>query len=141
MRQSLGSSVAVAMLLVMNSAILKAQPTSSPVPAPAPAPVPAPPAAPGRVSPVREIVEAILPTIKNYAGPKPAAVSALDYAETQAFDAQLHQSLAAHLPAVNVNVGGAFLRNAVPPRAAALVEAIKRKHNIARTCVIADDTK
>lgn len=91
-----------------------------------------------------EIKERLAPTIEvmtnvaSWLGPKPDPIAEFSYAETRRFDMQLHRSLGADLPMVNVLVGGAFGHSAVPQRAGQWIKAIGGG-NVLTTCVVNDD--
>jgi hypothetical protein len=78
--------------------------------------------------------------LSSWVGKKPDPAPEFGYAETRAFDMQLHQSLKATLPKVNVRVDGRFTRGAVPERMAQWLRAVDREGSV-RTCVVDDGGK
>lgn len=71
----------------------------------------------------------------SWAGKRPDPLPEFSYAETRAFDMQLHVSLAAALPTVNVKVDGRFARNAVPERMGQWLEQLKKSGGSVRSCM------
>lgn len=72
--------------------------------------------------------------VSSWVGKRPDPSPAFPYAETRAFDMQLHSSLNAALPAANVQVGGQFKRNAVPERMGQWIDQLKRSGGTVRSC-------
>lgn len=74
--------------------------------------------------------------VGSWVGPKPEPIPEFSYAEKRAFDMQLHQSLKAGLPAVNVLVGGAATRSKLPERLSQWLKAVEKSGGAVRHCAV-----
>lgn len=77
-----------------------------------------------------------LSDMTSWFGPKPDPIPEFNYIEKRRFDMQLHQSLKASLPIVNVRVDGAFSREAIPERMSQWLKAIEKSGGSSRYCVV-----
>ena len=77
-----------------------------------------------------------LADITSWFGAKPDPVPEFSYMEKRRFDMQLHQSLNAKLPIVNVKVDGAFTRSATPERLSQWLTAVEKSGGAVRYCAV-----
>jgi hypothetical protein len=83
-------------------------------------------------------VEAVADVASSWVGARPAAVSEFPFTNTRAFDMQVHESLKAKLPRVNVLVDGDFGAQAVPERMSQWLNRVRSSGGQVRTCVLSD---
>ena len=84
-------------------------------------------------------VEGITDIIGSWIGPKPPPRPEFGYADTKSFDMQLHQSLGANLPRVNVIVNGRFGADAMPERISNWLGKVRKTGGSVSECVIRPD--
>ncbi len=93
-----------------------------------------------RIAAAQKVVESVR-DIGSWVGSRPKPLGEFEYAETRAFDMQLHESLKADLSPVNVRVNRAFRRGAMPARMGQWLRTIERSGGDVRTCVVDDGGK
>lgn len=114
-----------------------------------PPPTPAPPvnAAPPTSGPLKGMtldqidgalstVEQISDVVGSWIGPKPPPRPEFNYSEARGFDMQLHQSMAAKLPRVNVLVDSRFMADAMPERMSNWLNQVRKRGGTVGECVI-----
>lgn len=85
----------------------------------------------GKLSMVESISD-----MTSWFGAKPDPVPEFSYVEKRRFDMQLHHSLKASLPIVNVRVDGAFSREAIPERMSQWLKAVEKSGGTLRYCAV-----
>jgi hypothetical protein len=91
-------------------------------------------AAPGKVAALVDIVSA-------WSGPKPPPRPRFAWADTGAFDMQMHESMTARLDRISVDVDGAYRTRAIPARMSQWLDQVRRKGGSVSICAINEGTR
>lgn len=75
----------------------------------------------------------------RWLGPKPAPTPQFGYSDSPGFDMQLHQSLGAKLPEVNVVVEGRFSSDQIPERMGNWLTQVRKRGGTVSQCVITEN--
>ena len=84
-------------------------------------------------------IEAIVDVVGSWIGPKPPPSPQFGYAESRGFDMQMHQSLGAKLPKVNVLVDGRFTAEQVPQRMGNWLNQVRKHGGTVSECVMTEN--
>ena len=91
-------------------------------------------AAPGKVAALVDIVSA-------WSGPKPPPRPRFAWADTGAFDMQVHESMTARLDRISIDVDGAYRTRVIPARMSQWLDQIRRKGGSVSTSVVNEGTR
>lgn len=119
-------------LLACAAAIASAQQTSAPATTAAPR---SQPFSLADLTSKLDMVES-LGDLTSWIGKRPEPSPEFSYTEKRAFDMQLHESLKAAIPTVNVQVSGAFTRDRVPERLSQWLNAVQKSGGAVRYCAM-----